>query len=586
MSRPGRHPGHPLNGRPSPYRSLATGGAWLLATAATAVCVYRAIALAWLADDSFISFRYAENLVRGHGLVYNVGERVEGYTNLLWTLLIAATMALGISPEATAKVAGIVFWLSLVAVLGLWSRQRGDGRPFMPLAACLVLVMPDYQTWATGGLETSMFAFLSVAGVLLACRLDAGSVQMLLAGLLLAMAVATRPDGVIFAAVGVAGGWLVRAELPIRTRLARSAALILPLVLAGTALVVFKLSYYGDLFPTAFYSKSALNPYYGQGLVYVCLFFLKNWILLPLALIIIVLLFLNRGRQAVAVGRTDLIFLAAFLGFAAYVVHSGGDFMFARRLLPAMPFLFLALEDLLRSVSGVRVQVAILAVAVVGAWLPYPLYPDRPYLIRGIADERMFYTPEILDLRRAQARAAARALAAAPVRAIYEGSMCMFGYYSGLPYLAESTGLTQYTLAKQPLAARGRVGHEKSPDAEWATANHIHFIFLSHAPPFSLSEPRNADEIFFEGTLMARIWIYNDAIMDRLRDNPAVDFVPIERTLAVARQKIDQAPYEEAKGMYEFLERFYFRAAGPEKQRLADEFIRQVEARKPSAPNR
>ncbi len=43
--------------------------------------------LAWsnrfIQDDAFISFRYAENLVQGKGLVYNEGERVEGYTNFL-----------------------------------------------------------------------------------------------------------------------------------------------------------------------------------------------------------------------------------------------------------------------------------------------------------------------------------------------------------------------------------------------------------------------------------------------------------------------------------------------------------------------
>ena len=53
--------------------------------------------LAWLAsvawfltDDAFISFRYTRNLIEGHGLVFNPGERVEGYTNFLWILELAA----------------------------------------------------------------------------------------------------------------------------------------------------------------------------------------------------------------------------------------------------------------------------------------------------------------------------------------------------------------------------------------------------------------------------------------------------------------------------------------------------------------
>ena len=38
-----------------------------------------------LCDDAFISFRYARNLARGDGLVFNPGESppVEGYSNLL-----------------------------------------------------------------------------------------------------------------------------------------------------------------------------------------------------------------------------------------------------------------------------------------------------------------------------------------------------------------------------------------------------------------------------------------------------------------------------------------------------------------------
>ncbi|MGB7063098.1 MAG: hypothetical protein WBF13_12190, partial [Candidatus Zixiibacteriota bacterium] len=45
--------------------------------------------LRFVCDDAFISFRYAKNFVEGHGLVYNIGEKVEGYSNFLWTLLLS-----------------------------------------------------------------------------------------------------------------------------------------------------------------------------------------------------------------------------------------------------------------------------------------------------------------------------------------------------------------------------------------------------------------------------------------------------------------------------------------------------------------
>ncbi len=70
----------------------------------------------FLTDDAYISFRYARNLADGHGLVFNPGfERVEGYTNLLWVLILAAGALAGIAPEAAAIPLGygltIVLWL-------------------------------------------------------------------------------------------------------------------------------------------------------------------------------------------------------------------------------------------------------------------------------------------------------------------------------------------------------------------------------------------------------------------------------------------------------------------------------------------
>jgi hypothetical protein len=40
-------------------------------------------------DDAYISYRYAHNLFRGNGLVFNPGERVEGYSNFSYTLLMS-----------------------------------------------------------------------------------------------------------------------------------------------------------------------------------------------------------------------------------------------------------------------------------------------------------------------------------------------------------------------------------------------------------------------------------------------------------------------------------------------------------------
>ena len=68
-------------------------------------------------DDAYISFRYAANLVAGHGLVYNPGEFIEGYTNFLWTLLIAAGMQIGVGPHITSKVVGAACSIATLVVV-------------------------------------------------------------------------------------------------------------------------------------------------------------------------------------------------------------------------------------------------------------------------------------------------------------------------------------------------------------------------------------------------------------------------------------------------------------------------------------
>lgn len=64
------------------------------------------VACAWsirfVQDDAYITLTYARNLVDGHGLVFNVGEHVEGFTSLTWTLLSALLISIGIRDVATA----------------------------------------------------------------------------------------------------------------------------------------------------------------------------------------------------------------------------------------------------------------------------------------------------------------------------------------------------------------------------------------------------------------------------------------------------------------------------------------------------
>ena len=77
-------------------------------------------------DDAWISFRYARSLVQGHGLTFNPGEWVEGYSNLSWTLLIAAGMALGGAADLVATVLGLLSSLVTIALVYVGARRLLD----------------------------------------------------------------------------------------------------------------------------------------------------------------------------------------------------------------------------------------------------------------------------------------------------------------------------------------------------------------------------------------------------------------------------------------------------------------------------
>ena len=91
--------------------------AWTVAVAAHASVVVNGERLFYLDDTQMVAMRYGRNLAAGEGLVWNAGERVEGYSNPAWVLVMAAVHAAGV-PEPVASLAvKVVAWLVACVVL-------------------------------------------------------------------------------------------------------------------------------------------------------------------------------------------------------------------------------------------------------------------------------------------------------------------------------------------------------------------------------------------------------------------------------------------------------------------------------------
>jgi hypothetical protein len=194
--------------------------------------------------------------------------------------------------------------------------------------------------------------------------------------------------------------------------------------------------------------------------------------------------------------------------------------------------------------------------------LPYPVLGQRA-LVRGIADERRFYHDSALVARRLQGQVVGDALLGSGARVMYEGGMCAFGYWSGLPWLAEMSGLTHYSLSKLPLAERGRPGHEKQATEAWLHDHHVLFVISQRFPPIPRSDANPPlDALYFGEIAAARIVRYDEAVMERLRATRGVRFTPIERVIEQRRREIERADRAEAERLYAWLDAYYLSGAG------------------------
>ncbi len=230
---------------------------------------------AWfLCDDAFISFRYARNLLEGHGLVYNPGEYVEGYSNFLWVLELAALWgAFGVRPEHTAP------WLSVACTAGtlaamLWWATRLPGLPYRGLIAWmamgLVCSSATFAVWTSaGGLETRQFTLFIVLAVVGLSLYRAKLPALLGVSLSLAAAALTRPEGPLFA--GCCFGWYA-VQRWVATRRWRpdwraASALTVPFLVLVMGHYLFRYAYYGEWLPNTYYAKY-VRPWYEAGLPY------------------------------------------------------------------------------------------------------------------------------------------------------------------------------------------------------------------------------------------------------------------------------------------------------------------------------
>lgn len=161
----------------------------------------------WVVEDAAISFAYAKHLAAGEGLVtFPGGERVEGYSNPLWTFLLAAFYAVGIDGFVSNKIMGAVFAALTVPLTWAIAREarphRADATPL--IAAALLAGSAQFAIWGAGGLENSLLNVL-IAGATWRALVEGRRGGIPFSALLWLGVAITRPEGILYAAAG--GFW-------------------------------------------------------------------------------------------------------------------------------------------------------------------------------------------------------------------------------------------------------------------------------------------------------------------------------------------------------------------------------------------
>lgn len=116
-------------------------------------------------DDSFISFRYAKNVIKGYGLVYNEGERVEGYSNFLWIILLIPFALFDADLFLISKILSLIFILGILIILGKvrWSNNNIRINQLLRYSSFAILfLMPGFIYHCLSGLETAFFTFMTI----------------------------------------------------------------------------------------------------------------------------------------------------------------------------------------------------------------------------------------------------------------------------------------------------------------------------------------------------------------------------------------------------------------------------------------
>jgi arabinofuranosyltransferase len=325
----------------------------------------------FIQDDAFTSFRYVKNFVEGNGLVFNIGERVEGYTNFLWVMILSVPMYisqifnLDLNIEIVAQTLSIFFCVIVIIEIyilsgmfnvfgrkenSLTSRLISETAKLIP--SFLMAVSIPFLYWGISAMETSLFIALTLLSIILYLKNYSSKKPGKSFVIVSVLNTLTRPEGMIFFSLIMLHSFTVNyvkvdGENVIgKIRKSFTKKFVVEIVFYVIAVLVylgFKLIYYGYPFPNTFYAKTDFSiKFLLRGWLYFWEFakpFLAYGILLLLPLIL--------WKQKDERLKFSLLY-GIILCWILIIIILGGDVLPINRFfLPILPLIFILITKAL-----------------------------------------------------------------------------------------------------------------------------------------------------------------------------------------------------------------------------------------------
>lgn len=423
-------------------------------------------------DDAFVFFRYASNVLEGHGPVFNPGERVEGYSSPLWLAMLVPLAKLvgnSVLPTAAAVMSAACM---AAAAAGIIPIARHLGATWSAASAAVIATsFFGSGFWGFSGMGTGLGLALStwavavvIPGIGAPGMLTNG--RCLATGILMAAANLARAENAILTAV--IGVWLVASAGPARLRRVMWFASV-PVLAIGSHLL-FRRIFYGSWTPNTFTAKvGSLFENLQPGLDYL-------WNGLP-AMAPVLALALAGLFHLTSRCRLRAFMATVVASQVVVIAATGADYFIEYRFLLPIWFAGWALaapplESAVMTFSpgGNRAARA----AVVAALAASTVLSSTLYESRGPRSV-LFFGARLVDRWSAFGTWAAHNTP--PATTIATPVIGAIGFYSERP-IVDMLGLTEPTIARTPRRdSDGMKGHSRS-NVAYVLAREPDIIFL------------------------------------------------------------------------------------------------------------